>query len=104
MTSEEFDSLELHVAGKIKQMSQSEAWQYMQRDMENRRAQLQSEINTIGDNQMIYTGKDVKIVEIKLLDEILSFPANYLSRIVMKRQKIEQMDAYADSETEEDLF
>ena len=72
----------------------SEGWTLLRQDFENKIKSLQDDINTVGNNELIYTGKDLKILELNLLKEILEFPLEYIDKIKKMKETGEQDDPY----------
>lgn len=96
-------TLELANAARVLEMSRSEGWLLLKRDLESYSEILQDEINTVGNNEMVYTGKDLKILELNMLKQILQFPEKFLLRIQMKRTKTESFDAYSTAQEDDDI-
>lgn len=74
----------------------SEGWTLLRQDFENKIKSLQDDINTVGNNELIYTGKDLKILELNLLKEILEFPLEYIDKIKKMEETGEQDDPYGN--------
>lgn len=80
------------IAQKIGAMLNSEGWAHLKSDFLIRADNLQDDVNVVGGNEMVYTKKDIKIIELNLLRDIMNYPERYLLMLKQERQPVEQMD------------
>lgn len=63
----------------ISEMSTSVGWAHLRKDFEFQIETLQDEINEPGGNTLLYTEADLKKIKLKILKEIIVYPANFIS-------------------------
>jgi len=81
---------------ELMKLQQTKAWKIIADDFTGYAKDLQDEINTIGDNEKLFTRKDLKIVEMKLIKSLIEHPEQYYNEARQRISKVsrEQEDPF----------
>jgi hypothetical protein len=74
-------------------MTKTEGWQHLKKDFLFQVEDLQTQINEIGGNEVVYSVNDLKKIRLGILKEILDYPDKYVS-LVQNETKTDDFDPY----------
>lgn len=77
----------------ISEMTSTVGWQHLKKDFTFQIEKLQEEINEVGGNDVKYSENDILKTRLKILKDIIAYPAQFIS-IVQTQQTPEELDPY----------
>lgn len=78
----------------VSDMTHSAGWGYLKQYFGVQIAALQDEINQVGNNEMRFSGGDIKKLEMRNLKDIIEFPDRFIA--LNLKPPVENPDPYQD--------
>jgi len=76
-------------------------WAYVEKMLDIKKQHIESEIFNVtkeNRNEMVYSHRDLKCLELNLIKELLEFPQNEINKLQSFRPENENYDPYCDAD------
>ena len=91
-----------HVQDELYQMMQSEGWQFLTQEFTRMIKECDEDINEIGKNEVVYSRRDLAILEKRYIKALLDYPRNMIDQLTLSTQNnLAKEDPYVAPEDDD---